>query len=63
MARPGSIAVTGASRGIGSAIVVELARRGEIEGVVTYCLDKTPGNPDLDAVARVYGAAASENAQ
>ena len=45
------------------AMAVELARRGEIEGVVTYCLDKTPGNPDLDAVARVYGAAASENAQ
>ncbi|MBI2302387.1 MAG: nucleoside hydrolase [Armatimonadetes bacterium] len=27
---------------------------GRAEGVVTYCLDKSPGNPDFDAVRQVY---------
>ncbi len=42
MARPGSIAVTGASRGIGSAIVVELARRGYRVG----CLSRKGIGPE-----------------
>lgn len=36
------------------AMALEFARRGEIAGVVTYCLDKRPGNPHLDAVAAEF---------
>ncbi len=31
-----------------------LAREGRIEGLVTYCLDKSPGNSDLEAVKKVF---------
>ncbi len=33
---------------------LELLAAGEIEGVVTYCLDKNPGSEDLEAVAAAY---------
>jgi len=41
--RPGAIAVTGGARGIGAAIVAELARRGHIVGRLT----RGGGGPDL----------------
>ena len=37
-----------------TAEAVQLLREGKLEGVVMYCLDKTPGNPDLDAVRDVF---------
>jgi hypothetical protein len=33
---------------------VDLLKEGRLEGVVTYCLDKSPGSPDLDAVRDVF---------
>jgi len=35
-------------------MALEFARAGKIAGVVTYCLDKHPGNPDFAAVAEVF---------
>ena len=32
---------------------LQFVREGRVQGVVSYCLDKTPGNEDLDAVAQV----------
>ena len=44
---------------------LQFVREGAVEGVVSYCLDKTPGNEDFDAVREViaefwrdFGAAA-----
>ena len=37
------------------AMVLELVREGKVAGMVTYCLDKSPGNPDFDAVKQVIG--------
>ncbi len=34
---------------------LQLVREGRVEGVVSYCLDKTPGNEDFDAVREVIG--------
>lgn len=34
---------------------LDLVAEGKAEGVVIYCLDKTPGNPDLAACAQVFG--------
>ncbi len=45
------------------AMALEFVADGRAEGVVTYCLDKTPGNPDLDAVAEIYGAFREEHMQ
>jgi hypothetical protein len=33
---------------------LELGRQGKLEGVVMYCLDKTPGSPDLEAIGKLY---------
>jgi len=33
--------------------ILEMVSEGEIEGMVTYCLDKEPGNPDFDEVKQV----------
>jgi hypothetical protein len=33
---------------------LELGRQGKLEGVVIYCLDKTAGNPDFAAIAKLY---------
>lgn len=33
---------------------LELAKAGKIEGVVMYCLDKKQGNPDLDAIGKLF---------
>ncbi len=35
--------------------ILDMVAEGEIEGMVTYCLNKRPGNPDFDAVADVMG--------
>jgi NAD(P)-dependent dehydrogenase (short-subunit alcohol dehydrogenase family) len=48
MERTGAIAVTGASRGIGSAIVVELARRGFTVGCLSR-RGKSPEGVEVDA--------------
>lgn len=32
----------------------DLVAEGKAQGVVIYCLDKTPGNPDLAAMGRVF---------
>ncbi|MDP6708867.1 MAG: SDR family oxidoreductase [Alphaproteobacteria bacterium] len=52
MARQGCIAVTGASRGIGSAIVVELARRGYRVGCLSR---KGTGPEDREVPAELTG--------
>jgi NAD(P)-dependent dehydrogenase (short-subunit alcohol dehydrogenase family) len=49
MAEPRVIAVTGASRGIGAAIVLELARRGFTVG----CLSRKGGGPEQDMPAEI----------
>lgn len=33
---------------------LEMARAGQVEGVVLYCLNKAEGNPDFEAVKAVY---------
>ena len=48
MAEARTIAVTGASRGIGAAIAVELARRGFTVG----CLTRQGTRPDTEGVSR-----------
>lgn len=35
-------------------MILELVAESRIEGVVTYCLDKSDGSDDLDAMAEVY---------
>lgn len=40
---------------------VYLARKGTLEGVVIYCLDKTPQSPDLPALAPIFERAAAGN--
>ena len=35
-------------------MVLELVAEGKVEGVVMYCLDKSAGSEDFDAVAEVY---------
>jgi hypothetical protein len=42
------------------AMALQFARRGEIEGVVTYCLDKRIGSEMFDAVAEVFSSAVDE---
>ncbi len=32
---------------------LQFVREGRVQGVVSYCLDKTPGNEDFDAVAEI----------
>ena len=42
---------------------LEFVADGRAEGVVTYCLNKRPGNPDLDAVAEIYRRFRDEHMQ
>ncbi len=35
-------------------MILDLAQEGRIEGAVTYCLDKSDGSEDFDALSKVY---------
>jgi NAD(P)-dependent dehydrogenase (short-subunit alcohol dehydrogenase family) len=57
MAEPGIVAVTGASRGIGAAIVLELARRGFTVGCLSRGGRGHVVTGDRDDVTRPASAA------
>jgi hypothetical protein len=51
---------SGTARNIGRKVEMSLnlVRTHRVEGVVTYCLPKTPGDPIFNAVRQEYGRAA-----